>query len=141
MAVISRVNPNFPIPGIDQGTKGFRDNFNTIKTEIENLQGKTITLIGDVTSSATLIDSGTSGIVIEVTGNVYRESFSSANISGNTITVNHNLGQQIVIVQVSDNNNQVLIPDAITLTNNTSFVLDLTSFVPISGTWNVIARG
>jgi hypothetical protein len=141
MAVISKVNPNFPIPGVDQSTKGFRDNFNTIKTEIENLQSKTITLVGDVTSLPTIVDSGTSGIVIDVIGNVFRESFSSANMSGNTLTVNHNLNQQIVIVQVSDNNHQVLIPDAITLTNSMSFVIDLTSFVPISGTWNVVARG
>ena len=38
MAVGSRVNPNFPIPGVYQSSKGLRDNFLTIKTEIETLQ-------------------------------------------------------------------------------------------------------
>ena len=66
MAANSRVNPNFPIPGIDQSSRGFRDNFSAIKTEIENIQGKTITLVGDVTGNA-LIDSGGLDIILETT--------------------------------------------------------------------------
>ena len=67
MTVSSRVNPNFPIPGIDQSSKGFRDNFSTIKTEIESLQGKEIYLTGDVTSDPVIFDSGNSPIVIPTT--------------------------------------------------------------------------
>jgi len=63
MAVGSNVNPNYPIPGIDQSSKGFRDNFSTIKTEIENLQAKNIVLQGDATGNA-IIDSGTGAVVI-----------------------------------------------------------------------------
>lgn len=63
MAVGSNVNPNYPIPGIDQSSKGFRDNFSTIKVEIENLQSKNIVLQGDATGNA-IIDSGTGDIVI-----------------------------------------------------------------------------
>ena len=37
--MVSNVNPNFPVPGIDQSSKGFRDNFSIIKEEIETLQG------------------------------------------------------------------------------------------------------
>jgi hypothetical protein len=63
MAVGSNVNPNYPIPGIDQSSKGFRDNFSTIKVEIENLQAKNIVLVGDATGNA-IIDSGTGEVVI-----------------------------------------------------------------------------
>ena len=63
MAVGSNVNPNYPIPGIDQSSKGFRDNFSTIKVEIENLQAKNIVLQGDATGNA-IIDSGSGAVVI-----------------------------------------------------------------------------
>ena len=66
MVAYSQVNPNFPIPGIDQSSRGFRDNFSAIKTELENIQGKTITLVGDVSGNA-LIDSGGLDIIIETT--------------------------------------------------------------------------
>ena len=32
-------NPNFPVPGINQSSQPFRDNYQVIKTAIENLQG------------------------------------------------------------------------------------------------------
>lgn len=51
MAQGSNVNPNFPIPGLDQSSKGFRDNFATIKKEIETIQGTTIQLTGGVESA------------------------------------------------------------------------------------------
>lgn len=141
MAVISRVNPNFPIPGIDQSSRGFRDNFLTIKTEIENLQSKSITLIGDVNSQPILLDSGASPVIIPTTGLVYRRTFSTANLVAGVLTVNHNLGNAIVLVQVSNNSNQVITPDSITLTSNTNCIIDLSSFLPLVGTWNVIVRG
>ena len=63
MAIGSNVNPNYPIPGIDQSSKGFRDNFSAIKVEIENLQAKNIVLQGDATGNA-IIDGGTGDVVI-----------------------------------------------------------------------------
>lgn len=86
MVAISRVNPNFPIPGIDQSSKGFRDNFSTIKSEIEALQGKSIVLTGDVQTTSALIDSGSGDIVIDCTVAV-------ANIAagGENLSVQYNL--------------------------------------------------
>lgn len=141
MPVISRVNPNFPLPGIDQPSKGFRDNFSIIKTEIEALQGKTIQLTGDVTSPATLVDSGTSGVVIVTTGKVFRSTFTAVNLTGGILTVTHNLGNQIVMVQISNNANEVIQPDLVTLTSTNTCDVDLTSYIPIMGGWNVIVRG
>jgi tetrahydromethanopterin S-methyltransferase subunit H len=141
MPVVSRVNPNFPLPGIDQSSKGFRDNFAIIKSEIEALQGKTIQLIGDVTSQPTLIDSGTGSVTLVTVTNVYRQSFSAASVTAGILTVNHSLNKQIVLVQVSNNLNQVIVPDLITLTNPTTVTIDLSSFGAIAGQWNVIVRG
>jgi hypothetical protein len=140
MAVISNVNPNFPSPGIDQSSKGFRDNFTIIKTEIERLQGKTISLTGDVSGGPVMIDSGTNNLVISTTSLVIRQSFVNANLSAGVLIVNHNLNQQFVIVQVSNNLNQVIVPDLVTLTNSNSLTIDLSSYGVLSGTWAVIIR-
>jgi hypothetical protein len=67
---MSNVNPNFPIPGLDQSSKGFRDNFTTIKTELENLQGTQIQLVGSVNSNVAVIGSGTNTIILETTGGI-----------------------------------------------------------------------
>lgn len=65
MAVGSNVNPNYPIPGLDQSSKGFRDNFATIKHEIENIQGTTIQLVGGVQGGPNEFGSGRGSIVID----------------------------------------------------------------------------
>jgi len=80
MAIGSNVNPNYPIPGIDQSSKGFRDNFSTIKVEIENLQGKNIVLQGDATGNA-MIDSGTGQITIQTTVSVANAAAGGSNYS------------------------------------------------------------
>ena len=86
MVAISRVNPNFPIPGIDQSSRGFRDNFSTIKTEIESLQSKHITLTGAIQGNA-LVDSGNIDIVLNTT-----------NISamGSNLAVQYNLNGMLM---------------------------------------------
>jgi len=78
MAVNSNINPNFPLPGIDQSSRGFRDNFSYAKREIENLQGKQIQLTGDCVSEAVLIDSGSGVISINT-----QVLFHSLTVSGN----------------------------------------------------------
>jgi hypothetical protein len=66
MALGSRINPNFPIPGIDQSSRGFRDNFSVTKREIEQLQGTTIQLAGAVISDPVAFGSSdTNALVIE----------------------------------------------------------------------------
>ena len=141
MPVVSRVNPNFPLPGIDQPSKGFRDNFAIIKSEIEALQGKTIQLSGDVVSNPVLIDSGTGPVLLIANSKVFRDTFSNGDLVAGILTVNHNLNRQIVVVQVSNNLNQVIVPDLVTLTASNRVTVDLTSYGTLSGNWNVIVRG
>ena len=83
MSVLSNINPNFPLPGIDQNSKGFRDNFASAKKEIVNLQSKQIQLYGHVISDPVEIGDG-SGI-----------------LSINTVVLFHN-------VAVSGNNHSLL---------------------------------
>jgi hypothetical protein len=141
MSVNSRVNPNFPLPGLDQPSKGFRDNFTIIKKEIEALQGKQIQLVGEVTSVPVELGAGSTIVQIVTQSSVYRQSFQTSDVSGGEITITHDLGNKIVLVQVSDNLDTVIQPDQITLLNTTQIRITLTSFVPFPGTWNVIVRG
>jgi hypothetical protein len=141
MSVNSRVNPNFPLPGLDQPSKGFRDNFTIIKQEIEALQGKQIQLVGDITSAPVALGAGSTIAQIVTQSSVYRRSFQTADVSGGEIIITHNLGNKIVLVQVSDNLDTVIQPDQITLMSSTQLKLTLSSFVPFAGTWNVIVRG
>jgi hypothetical protein len=85
MAVGSKINPNFPIPGIDQSSKGFRDNFGIIKNEIENLQGKTIQLTGSLISDPVEIGNGSQGIVVPVL-----VSLSNIQAAGDNLSVQYN---------------------------------------------------
>ncbi len=141
MTVNSQVNPNFPLPGLDQPSKGFRDNFTIIKQEIEALQGKQIQLVGEVQSAPTQLGAGSTIAQIVTQSSVYRQSFQTSDVSGGEIVISHNLGNKIVLVQVSDDLDQIVQPDAVTLLNTTQLRLTFTSFVPFTGTWNVIVRG
>jgi hypothetical protein len=141
MSVNSKVNPNFPLPGIDQPSKGFRDNFAIIKQEIEALQGKSIQLVGDVTSTPVLLGAGNSVTQIVTQSKNYTTTFTNAQLTGGgVILITHGLAQRIVLVQVSDDQGYVIQPDLIQLLNNNQVQITLGSFLPITGTWNVIVR-
>lgn len=81
MPVESKVNVNFPIPGIDQSSRGFRDNFATIKEEIENLQSKNIQLVGSLISSPIQIGATASDVIIPVSVNLVNVQAAGSNLS------------------------------------------------------------
>ncbi len=72
---------------------------------------------------------------------IYRASFTNANLTGGMLPVVHNIGQQFVQVVVYDENNRVVLPDEITMTNATTSTIDFTSFGALTGTWNVMVIG
>lgn len=74
----SRVNPNFPIPGVDQSSRGFRDNFAITKQELENIQDKQIQLTGDVISIPITIGNDNSDIIIPTRINLSNLAISGA---------------------------------------------------------------
>jgi hypothetical protein len=90
MTVGSRVNPNFPVPGVDQSSRGFRDNFSIIKKEIENLQSKHIQIVGGLISDPIEIGNGESDVVIPVSVNL-----TNIQAAGSNCSVQYNLNNQI----------------------------------------------
>ena len=72
---------------------------------------------------------------------VFRLAFTSATLASNLLTVTHNLGQQFVQVSVTDNNNNYIEPDNVTMTSTTVTTIDFTSFATITGTYNVVVIG
>ena len=103
MVVGSNVNPNYPLPGIDQSSRGFRDNFSTIKNEIENLQGKQINFVGGLFGTANVsIGNGTSPIVINAVLNT-TPYISSVNqnyftvTSSNVLTMSNPITNDVII--------------------------------------------
>lgn len=102
MAVNSKVNPNFPIPGIDQPSRGFRDNFATIKEEIEDLQSKSIQLVGSLISNPIQIGSTDSDVIIPVVVNL-----NSIQAAGANLSVQYNLNNVITGSEIYYNANKV----------------------------------
>jgi hypothetical protein len=111
------INANYPIPGVNQSSQGFRDNFLQIqknfilsKNEIENLQSKTLQVTGDISGSVVwtnnqvlnlsvtlkdnLIFTGNKGIVVPSGDNSQRENTNAIirfnNISGRLETYEGN---------------------------------------------------
>jgi len=56
------------------------------------------------------------------------------------LTVNHSIGNKYSVVQVFNNNDELVMPDLITLTDANNLDVDLSSYTPITGTWNVAVR-
>lgn len=71
----------------------------------------------------------------------YRQSFVNADLVGNVLTVTHNLGQRYHSVTVYDDNDDLIFPDNVNDVDANNVDIDLSSFAPISGTWNVVVGG
>lgn len=102
MPVESKVNVNFPIPGIDQSSRGFRDNFATIKEEIENIQSKNIQLVGSLISNPVQIGATASDIVIPVAVNL-----TNVQAAGSNLSVQYNFNNLISGSEIYYNAGQV----------------------------------
>ena len=71
----------------------------------------------------------------------YTDTFVDADLDiNNILTVAHNLGQKLCIVEIYDNNYDKINLDDIQLVDTNSLNIDLSSFAPITGTWNVIVK-
>ncbi len=75
---ISNINPDFPVPGKDNNTQGFRDNFNNIQVALEAIDNY-VQSLADVTLN---VDAP------NVTGTYVTAEFSLAIGGTNTITTN-----------------------------------------------------
>lgn len=121
MAVGSNVNPNFPIPGIDQSSRGFRDNFTTIKKEIESLQGKNIQIVGGIQSDPIQIGNDDGDIILSVSGNITP--------GGSNLSIQYNANGTLGGSEMYFNNNRFGIG-----TNNPSQPLEIVGNIKITNT-------
>ncbi len=74
-----------------------------------------------------------------VSTSVYRDSFIDSDLAtGDILIVTHSLGQKYVVVAVYNNSDKQIIPDDVTLDSTTQLTIDLSSFAPLTGTWNIV---
>jgi len=67
----------------------------------------------------------------------HNQNISNGVLISGKITINHNLNVEYPIVQVYDNNNLQIIPTEVKSTGIDSIELDLSGYIPITGTWKV----
>ncbi len=68
----------------------------------------------------------------------FRLAFDNADLAAGVLTVTHSLGFLTQQVTVSDDGDDVIIPDMINFVDATELTIDLSSFGVITGTWNVV---
>ena len=66
-------------------------------------------------------------------------TFTTDDLSGGLLTFTHSLADEFVITQVWNDQKRQIVPDAIYPLDADNVVIDLTSYVPISGSWTVKA--
>ena len=98
-----------------------------------------------VSKPVLIADSTTTGYVFNMRGSSvtntelsFYTSFVDADLTTSVLTVAHNLGHKFCQVVVYDNNDKMIIPTDITLTDNNNLDVSLLGFGTISGTWNVV---
>ena len=77
-------------------------------------------------------------VTINRTATKYKTQFANSDLTAGALTVSHNLIEDYPVVMVYNNSRQFVVPDGITSNNANSVTIDLTSYGPISGNWNVI---
>lgn len=75
-----------------------------------------------------------------VAGN-YSTTFTDSDLTAGVLSVAHSLSQNPSVVQVYDNSNKNILPDAITVVDTNNVTIDLTSWGTLTGTWRVVCLG
>jgi len=71
----------------------------------------------------------------------FTKQFSDADLTSNNLTVTHSLGYQFPsAVNVWSGGNKMVIPDEVLAVSENELNINLTSFVPLTGTWKVEIR-
>ncbi len=71
----------------------------------------------------------------------YRENFVNGDLVAGILTVTHSLGQRYHSVTIYDNTGKEVAPDDITDVDLNTVTVDLSSFVALTGFWNVVVGG
>jgi hypothetical protein len=99
---------------------------------------------GAVIKPVLVADSTTTGFIFNMRGvavtntTSFFQSFVDGDLSSGVLTVTHSLGHKYCQVQIFNNSDKMIMPDDITLVDNDSLTVDLTSFGTLTGTWRVV---
>jgi len=78
---------------------------------------------------------------IESIVGTYERTFVNADLVVGVLSVAHNLGLSSPDVVVYDNTSTQISPDSITFTDNNNLTINLSTFVPLTGTWRARVGG
>jgi hypothetical protein len=68
----------------------------------------------------------------------YRRVFTNSDLSGGTITIDHNLSEDYPVVIVYNDDREVVIPNGILSLDQNSLYVDLSGFGNIIGNWCIV---
>lgn len=96
-------------------------------------------------SATTRLAKGTSGQVLTMGANepewvsksTATASFANADLSSGVYRFNHALGIKYITIAIYDNSDKIITPDEITAIDTNNIDIDLSSFAPITGDYNV----
>jgi hypothetical protein len=98
-----------------------------------------LTSFGTIAGTWRVVASSIGGTAASTPTNTsYTQSFVNGDLTAGVLSAAHSLGQQYVTAQVFDNNDDLVQPDDITLTDANNLSVDLTSFGTLTGTWNLV---
>lgn len=96
------------------------------------------TLNPDDVITVRLLTTGSTSAPGNGTGNAYTTTFTNASLVGGTLTVNHGLTSQYVVVTIYDDTDYQIIPDDVVATSAGVSTVYLSSFGTLTGTWKVL---
>jgi hypothetical protein len=73
-----------------------------------------------------------------ISSGAYTQTFTDGDLTAGVLTVNHALNQDILIVAVTDNTGNIIVPDEVTFTDADNADIDLSSYGTITGTWQLL---
>ena len=104
--------------------------------------------VNTIVKPVLIADSATTGFIFNMRGSEvtdttsFTDSFADADLNGSDeLVIAHNIGRQYVQVQIFDNNDVLVIPDNVTLTDANNLTVDLASFTTagvLTGTWHYV---
>jgi len=117
--------------------KGSGGSGHTIETGVVSLPARANLSFDPVYYTATDSEAGDATVISSAVATP-KYSTSIATDSGTSVTITHNLGQQLVFVMLADENNNPQLPTDITFTDTTALNLDLSGNGTRSGAWSVV---
>lgn len=78
---------------------------------------------------------------LSTTSQIYRISFTNSDLIVGILTVNHNLGSELVAPAIYNHFKNQILPAGVHLVDENNLEVDLVAFQPLSGTWQIIVIG